>query len=272
MSFFLSNFCSGVLLAQQGKLKREDFLKEFVFKGNHLLFDFSALSGKKARIKKQSGDHPVSSDGSLGLLLSFKYSINFNNTYSLITGAEAMLLGRNIVTSFDKDDFNPALIKDYSLTGKETYYADMVLSLPVMLQRRWLYAGKQYLFADIGFRINFSTGSDVDSYSVYLQNVNNGYYEAAGVNVVANNDAKPWVSFPVNIGHAWLLRNNNVLQLAVCSNISFTKYVNGNYYIDIPGRPLTTGSYSSSGSYIGLSMHYVFTNANYRIRKAYERK
>jgi len=106
---------------------------------------------------------------------------------------------------------------------------------------------------------------------ISLQNVNNGFYNAGGTDVYANNDAKPWVSFPLNAGHSWLLKNNNLLQLAICSNISFTKYVNGTYQIIIPGKPLTEGKYSSTGSFIGLSINYVFTNANYRIRMAYEK-
>ncbi|MDZ4792930.1 MAG: hypothetical protein SGI83_01500 [Bacteroidota bacterium] len=101
--------------------------------------------------------------------------------------------------------------------------------------------------------------------------MNNGFYNAGGTDVYANNDAKPWVSFPLNAGHSWLLKNNNLLQLAICSNISFTKYVNGTYQIIIPGKPLTEGKYSSTGSFIGLSINYVFTNANYRIRMAYEK-
>ncbi len=267
----LSFFFVGSAAAQQNSLKRENFLADYVFKGNHIQFSFSTLSTIKARLKRDAGDHPVSTKAALGLLISFKYQVNFNNGYSLITGPEATLLGRNLVTSFDKNDFSPALIKDYEIKGINSFIPDMVLSLPVLLQKRWLYGSTKYLFADAGIRFNFSTGADFDIFSIYLQNTNNSFYNAGEVDVYANNDAKPWVSFPVNVGHAWLLRNNNLLQLGICSNISFTKYVNGAYMINIPGKPLTEGKYSSTGSYIGLSMNYIFTNANYRIRKAIEK-
>ncbi len=257
--------------AQPNRLKRENFLNDFVFKGNHIQFNFSTLSTLKARLKKESGSHPVSTKAVIGFLISFKYQVNFNNGYSLITGPEATLLGRNLITSFDKNDFSPPLIKDYEIKGINSYIPGMVLSLPVLLQKRWLYGSTKYLFADAGIRFNYSTGADFDIFSIYLQNTNNGFYNAGEVDVYANNDAKPWVSFPLNAGHAWLLKNNNLLQLGICSNISFTKYVNGAYMIIIPGKPLTEGRYSSTGSYIGLSMNYIFTNANYRIRKAYEK-
>ena len=229
------------------------------------------LSTFKAQLTKISGDHPVSSSAAAGLQLSFKYQINFNDKYSLITGTEASLLGRNFNTSFSKNDFSPPLVSDYSTRGSSTIQ-DLVFSLPVMLEKRWLYCNTKFLFADAGIRLNFSLGADLDIYSIALLNTANGIYHVGGVNVYSNNDAQPWISFPINVGHAWLAKNNNLLQLAICSNISFTKYVNGRYHIDIPNQPLTEGNYSSTGSFIGLSFNYVFTNANYRIRKAYEKQ
>ena len=229
------------------------------------------LSTFKAQLTKISGDHPVGSSAAAGLQLSFKYQINFNNKYSLITGTEANLLGRNFNTSFSKNDFLPPLVSDYNTKGSSTIQ-DLVLSLPVMLEKRWLYSSTKFIFADAGIRLNFSLGADLDIYSIVLPNTANGIYNVGGVNVYSNNDAQPWISFPINFGYAWLLKNNNLMQLAICSNISFTKYVNGRYHIDIPNQPLTEGNYSSKGSFIGLSFNYVFTNANYRIRKAYEKQ
>jgi hypothetical protein len=140
-----------------------------------------------------------------------------------------------------------------------------------LLEKRILYTNTKYFLINAGARVNFSTGADFDISSIYLQNTGNGIYNAGEVNVYANNDARPWISFPINAGYGWLLKNNNnILQLAICSNISFTKYVKGTYRVDIPNKPLTEGRYSSTGSYIGISLNYVFTNANYRIRKKYE--
>ena len=255
-------------LDNKPQLKRKDILKNYVFKGNNLQFNVAFLSTLKARLSNISGNHPVSASGAQGFLLSFKYQKNYNNEYSLIIGPEATLAGRNFNTSFSKDDFSPPLDSDQS-TKQYSLLQDLILSLPVLLEKRWLYADTKFFFVDAGGRINFSLGSDLDR-SLIVVNTSNGFYNAGGVDVYSNNNAKPWVSFPLNIGHSWLVKNNNLLQLAICSNISFVKYVNGTYWIDIPGKPLTTGNYSSTGSYVGLSMNYVFTNANYRIRKKIE--
>ena len=258
--------------AQQKRLHLENILTDFVFTGNHIQFNFSTLSVLKARLKNETGNYPVNAKVALGLLLSFKYQVNFNNEYSLITGPETVLAGRNFFTAFNKNDFSPPLIEDFEIKGIDSYTADVIFRLPVSAEKRWLYVKTKYLFADAGVCLNVSTGADLETRRIRLKNMNNGFYDAGGVNVYANNDAKPWVSFPFNAGHAWLLKNNNLFQLSICMNISFTKYVNGTYHIDIPGRSLTQGMYSSTGSFIGLSMNYVFTSANYRIRKEYEKK
>lgn len=269
---FLFIFLIANVNAQQKRLNRENFLTDFVFSGNHIQFNFSTLSVLKARLKNENGNYPVSTKAALGLLLSFKYQINFNNEYSLITGPETVVTGRNFITSFNKNDFSPPLVKDYKIKGIQAYSSDLIISLPILAEKRWLYSKTKYLFADAGVCLNVSTGADFDTFFIQLMNTNNGFYDAGGVDVYANNDAKPWVSFLFNAGHAWLLKNNNLFQFSICTNISFTKYVNGTYHIDIPGRSLTQGMYSSTGSFIGLSMNYVFTSANYRIRKEYEKK
>lgn len=258
--------------AQQKRLNRENFLTDFVFSGNHLQFNFSTLSVLKARLKNETGNYPVTTKNALGLLLGFKYQINYNNEYSLITGIDAVIAGRNFITSFNKNDFSPPLVEDYKINGRSSYTGDLIVNLPILVEKRWLYAKTNYFFADAGVCLNVGPGVDLDFFFILLMNTNNGFYKAGGVDVDANNDAKPWISFPFTAGHGWLFKNNNLFQLSISANISFTKYVNGTYYIDIPGRPLTKGMYSSTGSFIGLSMSYIFTSANYRIRKEYEKQ
>ncbi len=271
--FFLTFFLEVTSSAsQQIIMDREKFLTDFVFKGNHIQFNFSQLATFKAQAKKQSGQHIVNTKPSSGFLISFKYAINFNNQYSLISGFELIMPSRNFITSFDKDDFTPPLLMDYKLKKGNSKISDLIFSIPVLVEKRWLYKKRKSFFTNTGIRFNTSTGADLDVFPIILSNTNNTFYDAGGVYVYANNDAKPWISFPINVGHSWLLKNNNLLQLAICSNISFTKYVDGIYEIAIPGKPLTTGLYSSKGSFVGLSMNYVFTNANYRIRKAYEKQ
>lgn len=265
--YFLVHFTTSI---GQIKIAKQDVLSKYVFKSNHIRIEGSTLATFKARIKNETGSQKVGSSFTLGLVLGFKYSINFSNTLSIITGAEAMLLGKNFSTTINRTDFSPPLSNDV-VKGFNSYSPDFILSVPVVLEKRNLYAKEKYVFFSGGIRMNASLGVDFETLSLLVTLADGSLYDLGGYDVYANNDAKPWVSIPLNAGHAWLLKNNNLLQLSITANISFTKYVNGTYSIEIPGRPITQGLYSSKGSFIGLSLNYVFTNANYRIRKAYEK-
>lgn len=266
---FIIILCSNTI-AQQKKVSRTQVLQQFAFKSNHIRLEGSGLSFFKARLNRQSGTHPVKSSMAPGLALGIKYQFNFSNEYALTIGPEAILAGRNFITSFNKSDFSPPLTEDAEINATNGYLSDLILSFSATIEKRILYKPAKHLFFNSGLRLNISTGADFAIFRIVLPNTNNGFYDAGGVDVYANNDAKPWISIPLTAGHSWLLQNNNLLQLSLCSNVSFTKYVNGAYRIDIPGRISTTGLYNTTGSYIGLSLNYVFTSTNYKIRKAYE--
>jgi hypothetical protein len=242
--------------------------EKVIFRGNHLSLNFSVFSTLKAKLGKQSGNYPVTTSATPGLFLGASYHMHLNHANSLIGGVQATIAGRNLNVSFNKNEFSPPLIKDYVFSGQDTYRPEFIFSLPIQFEKRWAYHLGKYLFMEAGLQLNVSTGGGFGEWSFFVQDVNNNFYEVAEVN--ANNDAKPWISFPLQAGHGWMLKNNNVLKLAVTANVSFTKYVNGGYRVNIPNEPVTEGTYSSTGSYIGLSLSYVFTNANYRIRKAYQ--
>lgn len=270
---FLFIIISGNYLnAQEKKVKRNDVLSDFVFQGNHINLNFAVLSYHRARLINYTGSHPVRSARAPGVLAGISYTINFNKKQSLVFGPEVTIAGRNFITSFKKNEFSPPLTKDFNLTKWRSLMLVAVFRFPVQYQHRWLYSKTKYMFAEAGASLNYSIGADFYSSSIVLQNTSNDFFDAGGVDLYDNNEQLPWVSFPINAGHAWLLKNNCVVQLMICSTVSFTKFVDGTYRIDIPGKPLTTGSYSSTGSFIGLSARYVFTNANYRIRKAYEKR
>ena len=270
-NFFLTLLISNFSLNAQVRVQNRIDKGEIVFHGNHMSINFSLLSTFKANLKRLSGDHYVKTTMTQGMSLGFKYSKTFNKYYSFIIGPEAIVVGRDFITSFNKTEFSPPLIKDYKLGYRNSYLSDLIISLSLFFEKRIFYNQANYFLVDVGGRLNFSTGADFDIFSIYLLNTNNQVYDAGGTDVYANNDQRPWISVPINIGHSWLLKNNNLLQLTLCSNISFTKYVNGTYQINIPNRPLTEGQYSSTGSYVGLSLNYVFTSANYRLRRAYEK-
>lgn len=270
ITYIVILLCTSLVNAQEKVIGNID-RKEIAFQGNHINLNFAALSYSKARMSKFTGSHPVRTASAPGVLAGISYAVNFNQQQSLLFGPEVTIAGRNFITSINKNDFSPPLTEDFNLDKWRSLMLVAVFRFPVQYQHRWFYGKTKYIFAEAGASLNYSVGSDFYSSNITLQNTSNDFFNAGGVDLNENNEQLPWISFPINAGHAWLIKNNCVFQLVVCSTVSFTKFVDGTYRIEIPGKPITIGSYSSTGSYIGLSARYVFTNANYRIRKAYEK-
>lgn len=199
------------------------------------------------------------------------YRINLNKKFSLNTGVEAGIVGRNYNISFYKNDFSPELKENYLFHGIGTFVGDLILSIPVSFEKRFFYTENRFIHGKAGIRLNYSNGADFDTDAVFVENINGEFLFVAEIDKYANNDAKPWISYLLSAGHSWVLKNNNICEITLVSNISFTKYVNGTYKITIPGKPLSEGYYSSSGTYFGIGLNYIFTNANYRIRRKYEK-
>lgn len=254
----------------QPVIRRNEILSDYLFRSNHFQISVSPLSVFKAKLSRETGSHPAESGAAPGLAVGFKYQINFTNQLSMLAGPELELLSRNFYVAFKKSDFSPPLAADYNSRDINYGFPVAILSLPVQIEKRWLYSNKRFLFAGAGFRLNVSTGFDLDAISYAVQQ-GNQFYDVAETDVYSNNDAKPWISFPVTAGHTWMLSNFNLFGVGVIADLSFTKYVDGQYWISPPSQSLTTGRYSSTGTYLGLSVRYNFTGTNYRLRKILEK-
>jgi len=257
--------------SSQPVFRRKEVLADHVFRSNHFQFIISPLSVFKAKLSRQTGSYPAGSGAVPGLAAGFKYQINFNKQYSLMIGPELELLSWKFFVAFKKGDFSPALAADYNSRDLHYFLPVAILSLPVQVEKRWLYRQTGFLYAGAGVRFNVSTGFDLDGISYFVQQ-GNQFYEAAGTEVYSNNDAKPWISFPVTAGHSWMLTNFNLLGVGLVADFSLTRYMDGKYWINAPAQPRTTGRFSSTGTYLGLSVRYNFTGTNYRLRKILEKE
>ena len=202
-----------------------------------------------------------------GMGISAGYHINFGRTYSLQPEIGMVLPGRNFEFSVYKDDFSPPLKQDHHFKGGSTRVNDNIVYLQLSLQRRFFYRKYSFLHAKAGMRLNYSLGADVEFNQVVVENEDDVRVKAAILNVNANNGAKPWVSGQFSAGHSWVIANNNILDLSIVSNLSFSDYVSGTYVVHGSAGQLAQGLYRARGSYVGLSVGYIFTNANYRLRR-----
>lgn len=238
-----------------------------IFAGNHISIGLSSFACFPAQLEPTTGNYPISASAMPGLSLGITYHANLNEHYSINSGLEASIVGRNFTIRYNRSDFSPPLKESVIVKAMDTYAGELILSVPVSLERRYFISTHTFFQAEWGARLNYSTGSDFDIHKVIGENENGEMITLGEINTYSNNDARPWVSGLLKAGYNKVLKNNNIARLALVSNISLTKFVNGRYSIYGADNSISEGSYSSTGSFLGLSFHYIFTSANHRIRK-----
>ena len=227
---------------------------------NNFSIHTAVLGCLPAKTAPMKGSYPINASVTPGVNAGFIYHININPYTGVNTGLEATLLQRNFNTRFNRSEYSPELKNSLVLNGKETNVKDLVISLPIAFEWRYNLSRNEFIQVEPGIRLNYSTGSDLEFQQVHGENINGENVKLAEIITYSNNDAAPWVSGLIKAGYNRMLKNKNIARLSMTSNISFTKYVAGNYNIYQNGIIISEGSYSSTGSYIGLSFSYMFVN------------
>jgi hypothetical protein len=242
-------------------------LMQLVFKGNHVSVGASFFLTSRAHTEAITGSYPFGSSSMPGACISVDYHINYGRTYSLQPGIGLVLPGRNFELNVYKNDFSPPLKQDYHFKAGSTRVNDNIVYLQLLLQRRFFYREHSFIHTKAGMRLNYSLGADGEFNQVIVENEDDVRLQAAMLNANANNKGKPWLSGELSAGHGWIIANNNILDLSIVSNISFTNYISGIYVVNGSAGVLAQGLYRARGSYVGIFLGYIFTNANYRLQK-----
>lgn len=270
--FFIFSNSIALHAEQNVDLQKETISKVF-FKGNYVGFSISPYIVNKAKTQPLTGNYHLNTSYKHGFEAGPDLYIPINNSYSLVTGLHGGAAATNYILFIPGSDFNPSMGTDVDDRGKgpTTGLWGYYISVPILIQKRWLTGNKSFWNAVVGVNIRYYPLR----YSVY--GIEEIYLDANGdqINVLEidasfGNNLRPWLNYNIGGGYSILLRNNNYLQCNVLANFSDKKIVNGTYTINVSGKPQSTGTYSANLSYVGLSLSYTFTGANKRLRKLYE--
>ena len=69
----------------------------------------------------------------------------------------------------------------------------------------------------------------------------------------------------LNVGYNKILKNNNTVRIAIESNFAFRHHQTGEFSIYIADDTISTGTYSASGSYIGLGFTYIYSRPKRKV-------
>jgi hypothetical protein len=246
-------------------------LSKALFKRSWFGFYLSKYNAEKGKPVRQTGAYSMSASSVAGIEAGGNYYINFNKDYSLIVGAHVGFSGRNFKLFIPKSDFTPNLENDINFRGRLTKDYDIYLSAPIWAERRWTGKNNSTWNLDAGINLRFDPNEEGYGYDYGGIDVNGQGVLVLDMNGDIGNNLKPWLNYNVGGGYSFFLSNYNFLRINLLANFSATKIANFNYTIDVTGKPQSTGIYSANLSYVGLSFSYIFTGANKRLLKLYER-
>jgi len=223
------------------------------------LFSLYAVAGfsQRAKLERESGDYVVTSTPQPAGELGVNLQCDLNDNFLFITGLAGTITGRNAVFSNPPiHQINPIYPDPFPLMTISD--ADFCASIPLWIEREWRPVQAQIIFARAGLNFKYSFGYDEDVSESWVYDTSNQRINVFSLELNSNNHNKPWFTYMVGGGYGWTLKNHDLIKLGLVANISFTKFVSGTYEVNIPGHPLTQGSYKVTGTYVALSFSYTF--------------
>lgn len=155
------------------------------------------------------------------------------------------------------NSFSPPLTDELFNNGAASRQMDLFyVKLPVELEKRWVAKRGNQWNAAVGASILMAPPSDYGSGSVVWHQ--NDWYTYKGVEHDNNNGGAPWLNFHVAGGYSWQLRSGHLIRANAKASYSPTEFGLGSYQFLIPGKPVETGEFGVTGSYLGISLSYIF--------------
>lgn len=141
---------------------------------------------------------------------------------------------------------------------------ELYLEIPILIHPRILLSDKDWLEGHFGLTMNFYMPSSVE------YDINEGMdikaEDLTDIQVVFPGE-NPYWSAMLGIGWQRLTKEQNLIGIHLMSTIGFKNVLNGNYLLWDNQSVVGAGSFTSKGSYIGLSVSYAFTGIRGVVQK-----
>lgn len=269
ISFIL--FCISFLNIQSGVAQNlKTFNDRPVLKRSNFSIEITASVLPKAIITRTEGSYRLHSHLQSAYDAGINYIYNFNENLSVSSGLRIIIGKRNFFLNVPSED-----LSRYNLNGhliiedKEIWN---VVSVPVWFEKRIDTKKAGLIAVKAGLSLRYSGfmndlvmkgGGIIDSNN-YVINIFSAYFSG-------NNNNKPWLTFLAGLSKLFVLDNQNILSVSLQADISATYFFKGSYSITIPDKPVTNGTYRINGTSLGLSVQYIFTGANKRLVRTYQK-
>jgi hypothetical protein len=222
-----------------------------------------------AKIEKLSGSYRLSPKPNISYSAGFRFIRNLKPELGLLSGIDLKFTKLNFYVYVPTSDI-PTIPRAFPNTPIVDYTeAHFQIAIPLLIERRFRVSENQFWSFRAGGNINYN-GFNLDGSIGYGVTDTNGQ----GVEIYSGdfeytNGYKPWVTFVAAASKNLVLSNKNILSIEVGLEAGKNGYVQGDYTITIPNKPVSYGIYKINGLSAGLTLSYIFTGANKKISKKY---
>lgn len=241
------------------------------FKRSHISLEISIAMQPKANISRTEGNYTLQSSHKPAYDGGINYIYNVNEHLLISSGFHVVLGERNFFANVPSED-----VSRYRVSGRLIIWDKGLwgaLRVPLLVEKKinTTKAGLVSLKAGLNLRYSgFVT--DLEMYGGGIGDSNNNYTPIFSASFSGDNNNKPWITVLAGASKLFVLDNKNILSIGLQADISATYFFKGNYKITIPDKPVTSGTYKINGTSLGLSVQYIFTGANKRLIRSYQKK
>jgi hypothetical protein len=179
-----------------------------------------------------------------------------SDNYWLALGLGGGVVAYNFDTYLPGNTFNPPVSNIYS-NGPFSREMDLLyLKVPLEVERRWITRKGNLWNANAGISLLYAPPMDV---SLSGEAMHNGsLHEYMEIEQNNDNHGNPWLNYHLAGGYSWKLRWGHLLRVNMKLSLSFTEYGSATYRASVPDHPVAEGRYGVTGSYLGVSVGYLF--------------
>lgn len=259
--FLFANCCAVMAQPDNGQYENTDL----IYPGKHLSFYAMTGISQRANVSPGFPAYQVGGVPQITFEFGFEQHYSISKKFSLSGGLHTAVAVRNFQYRIPGSEFNPPFDSEvFSNKGvsQEVYF---LLKVPVSGEFRWRYSGNSFLTTRAGLSLVYNVLNEETE--AHFTQLNNGQMvQYLYLDLIPNNNRRPWLNYHAGIGYGRILKNRNILNVNLLLNLSFTKFVSGIYRFTVPGKPVVEGAYSFRGSYTGIGVNYTLTKARKKMR------
>ncbi len=229
---------------------------ELLFRNSHIGITIIPFVCSKAVITKSEDKYEIHSTPQFGFEAGLIKYFHIDTAHSIYTGIYFGAYGRNFNYYIPIEEFgSPPGWSDISTNKAASREFNFIAGVPLIFQKRWFTKNKYFGYIIAGATLR---------YTPYTEEIEEHHFFGTffRMHFETNPEKKVWFTYNAGGGYSMVLKNKQILSAGVYINLSFTSFAKGHYQFTVPNKPIVEGDYSVKGSYIGLSLNYIFTRTN----------